>query len=138
MQTVPRRSIRLARMVHILTPCHSLKIFHCTKNDSKALQLPRIVLSTLTRGRSYMIVVKPPSPITDYLTCFPAAALDPVTMTLSDVQTHLHVLTNSSTILLGQLLESDLYALQLSYLRCIGTAILFYHPRGRPLKPGLT
>ncbi|KAH8977723.1 hypothetical protein EDB92DRAFT_2108477 [Lactarius akahatsu] len=59
-------------------------------------------------------------------------------MTLSDVQTHLHALINSSTILLGRSLESDLHALQLSYLRCIGTAILFYHPRGRPLKSGLT
>ncbi|KAH9037467.1 hypothetical protein EDB85DRAFT_1936257 [Lactarius pseudohatsudake] len=88
-----------------------------------------------------MIVVKPPSPITDYLTCFsgiPAAALDPVIMTLSDVQTHLHALVNSSIILLGRLPESDLHGLQLSYLRCIGIAILFYHPRGRPLKPGLT
>ncbi|KAH9010510.1 hypothetical protein EDB85DRAFT_2050136 [Lactarius pseudohatsudake] len=59
-----------------------------------------------------MIVVEPPSPITDYLTCssgIPAAALDPVTMTLSNVQMHLHALINSSTILLGRLLESDPY-----------------------------
>ncbi|KAH9178006.1 hypothetical protein EDB89DRAFT_1902083 [Lactarius sanguifluus] len=58
-------------------------------------------------------------------------------MTLSDVQTHLPALINYSTILLGRTLESDLHALQISYLRCIGTAILFHHPRSRPLKPGL-
>ncbi|KAH9047746.1 hypothetical protein EDB84DRAFT_1434650 [Lactarius hengduanensis] len=59
-------------------------------------------------------------------------------MTLSDVQMHLHALINSSTILLGRSHESDLHALQLSYLRYIGTAILFYHLRGQLLKPGLT
>ncbi|KAH9055868.1 hypothetical protein EDB83DRAFT_2521205 [Lactarius deliciosus] len=39
-----------------------------------------------------MIVVKPQSLITEYITCFsgiPAATLDPVTMTLSDVQTRI-------------------------------------------------
>ncbi|KAH9015398.1 hypothetical protein EDB85DRAFT_2295634 [Lactarius pseudohatsudake] len=58
-------------------------------------------------------------------------------MTLSDVQTRLHAFINSSTILLDHSLESDLHGLQLLHLRCIGTAILFHHPRGRPLKPGL-
>lgn len=42
-----------------------------------------------------------------------------------------------STILLGHSLESDLRALQLAHPRCIDTALLFHHPRGRPLKPGL-
>ncbi|KAH9011778.1 hypothetical protein EDB84DRAFT_1646685, partial [Lactarius hengduanensis] len=34
-------------------------------------------------------------------------------------------------------LESDLQALQVSHLPCVGTAILFHHPRSRPPKPGL-
>lgn len=104
----------------------------------------------------YDQLVKPPSPITDYLTrcvhssCasfalnpefsfsgITAQALEPITTTLADVQAHLHTLITSSTILIGHSLESDLRALQIAHPWCIDTAILFHHPRGRPLKPGL-
>ena len=40
-------------------------------------------------------------------------------------------------ILLGHSLESDLKALKISHPYCIDTAIVYHHPRGRPLKPGL-
>ena len=55
------------------------------------------------------------------------------------MQTHLLTLIKPLTILLGHSLESDLRALKLevSHGRCIDTALLFYHPRGQPLKPGL-
>jgi RNA exonuclease 1 len=53
------------------------------------------------------------------------------------VQAHLRTLITPSTILLGHSLESDLNALKLSHARCIDTALIFHHPRGRPLKPGL-
>jgi RNA exonuclease 1 len=66
-----------------------------------------------------------------------AEALDPVTTTLADVQAYLRTLITPSTILLGHSLESDLRALQLSHPRCVDTALIFHHPRGRPLKPGL-
>ena len=66
-----------------------------------------------------------------------AAAIDPVTTTRADVQTHLLTLIKPSTILLGRSLELDLRALKLSHGRCIDTALLFHHPRGHPLKPGL-
>ena len=66
-----------------------------------------------------------------------AEALEPITTTLADVQAHLRTLITPSTILLGHSLESDLRALQLSHSRCIDTALIFHHPRGRPLKPGL-
>ena len=66
-----------------------------------------------------------------------AEALEPVTTTLADVQAHLRTLVSPSTILLGHSLESDLRALQFSHPRCIDTALIFHHPRGRPLKPGL-
>jgi DNA polymerase III epsilon subunit-like protein len=66
-----------------------------------------------------------------------AEALDPVTTMLADVQTYLRTLIQPSTILLGHSLESDLHALQLAHPRCIDTALLFHHSRGRPLKPGL-
>ncbi|KAH9177994.1 hypothetical protein EDB89DRAFT_1296269 [Lactarius sanguifluus] len=100
--------------------------FPLHENDGNTLQLPRIVSSTLTRGRSFMIVVKPPSPITDYLTCSSARPCN------NDALRRADALINSSTILLGRSLESNLHALQFSYLRCIGTAIPFYHPRKNP------
>lgn len=40
-------------------------------------------------------------------------------------------------VLLGHSLESDLKALKICHPRCIDTAVIFHHPRGRPLKPGL-
>ncbi|KAH9055829.1 hypothetical protein EDB83DRAFT_2293073 [Lactarius deliciosus] len=111
----------------------------CITNDGKALT--RICVIDFDSGKVvYDQLVKPPSPITDYLTRYSgitAAALDPVTTTLADVQTHLRTLINPSTILLGHSLESDLRALQLAHPHCIDTALLFHHPRGRPLKPGL-
>jgi RNA exonuclease 1 len=60
-----------------------------------------------------------------------------VTTTLADVQAHLRTLITPSTILLRHSLELDLRAPQLSHPRCIDTALIFHHPRGRPLKPGL-
>ncbi|RXW13863.1 hypothetical protein EST38_g11992 [Candolleomyces aberdarensis] len=40
-------------------------------------------------------------------------------------------------ILIGHSLESDLRALKLCHPYCIDTALVYHHPRGRPLKPGL-
>ena len=42
-----------------------------------------------------------------------------------------------TSILVGHSLESDLRALRICHPRCIDTAIIYHHPRGRPLKPGL-
>ncbi|KAN0141724.1 hypothetical protein V8E53_000186 [Lactarius tabidus] len=111
----------------------------CMTTEGKALT--HVCVINFDTGKVlYDQLVKPPSPITDYLTRFSgitAAALDPVTTTLVDVQAHLRTLITPSTILLGHSLESDLNALKLSHARCIDTALIFHHPRGRPLKPGL-
>ncbi|KAF9483129.1 hypothetical protein BDN70DRAFT_929460 [Pholiota conissans] len=40
-------------------------------------------------------------------------------------------------VLIGHSLKSDLKALKICHPRCIDTALLYHHPRGRPLKPGL-
>lgn len=55
------------------------------------------------------------------------------------MQAHiLSVLSATPTpVLLGHSLESDLNALKICHPRCIDTAVIFHHPRGRPLKPGL-
>ncbi|KAI9435894.1 hypothetical protein BJY52DRAFT_1207341 [Lactarius psammicola] len=110
----------------------------CTTNDGKALT--RGCVTDFDSGKVlYDQLVKPPNPITDYLTRFSgitAAALDPVATTLADVRTHIRTLIKPSTILLDHSLESDLHALQLAHSRRINTVLLF-HPRDRPLKPRL-
>ena len=123
--------------------------------DGKALT--RVCVINFETGNVvYDQLVKPPSPITDYLTrcvdklhtSFPlnhqfsfsgitAEALEPITTNLADVQAHLQTLITPSTILVGHSLESDLRALQIAHPLCIDTALIFHHPRGRPLKPGL-
>ena len=47
--------------------------------------------------------------------------------------------TQNTSILIGHSLESDLVALKLRHSRCIDTALLYEHPRGRGsgMKPGL-
>ncbi|KAH9037515.1 hypothetical protein EDB85DRAFT_2072974 [Lactarius pseudohatsudake] len=104
----------------------------CMTNDGKALT--RVCVIDFDSGKVvYDQLVQAAEP--DYR--LPHPLLTPVTTTLADVQTHLRTLINPSTILLGHSLESDLRALQLAHPRCIDTALLFHHPRGRPLKPGL-
>ena len=59
--------------------------------------------------------------------------------TFDEVQAHvLSVLSATPTpVLLGHSLESDLKALKICHPRVIDTAVIYHHPRGKPLKPGL-
>lgn len=61
------------------------------------------------------------------------------TTSFEEVQSHiLSVLSaNPTPVLLGHSLESDLKALQICHPYVIDTALLYHHPRGRPMKPGL-
>jgi RNA exonuclease 1 len=143
------------RIAYILPETHQDIFFQCLTQDGKALTRVCII-DFATDKVVYDQLVKPPSPITDYLTRFvlklsyslllnrkrsfsgiTASALEPVTTTLADVQAELRSIITPSTILLGHSLESDLRALQLAHPHCIDTALIFHHPRGRPLKPGL-
>ncbi|KAI0248416.1 hypothetical protein BJV78DRAFT_799137 [Lactifluus subvellereus] len=111
----------------------------CLTQEGRALT--RVCVIDFTTNKViYDELVKPPSPITDYLTRFSgktAAALQPITTTLAEVQAHLGTVVTPSTILLGHSLESDLRALQLAHPHCIDTALIFHHPRGWLFKPGL-
>ncbi|KAH9856073.1 hypothetical protein C2E23DRAFT_809916 [Lenzites betulinus] len=113
----------------------------CMTDDSK--QLARVCLIDYTSGIViYDQLVKPEKPVVDYLTRWSgitAEALSKATVTFNEVQSHiLSVLSATPTpVLLGHSLESDLNALKICHPRCIDTALVFHHPRGRPLKPGL-
>ncbi|KAF7981919.1 hypothetical protein HWV62_31529 [Athelia sp. TMB] len=116
----------------------------CLTEDGK--ELARVcVIDFATGAVAYDALVQPRKPILDYLTQWSgitAAALEGVTTTLADVQSAILALLTPpapapTPILLGHSLESDLKALRLSHPACIDTALLYHHPRGRPLKPGL-
>ncbi|KAG6899153.1 hypothetical protein C0993_000227 [Termitomyces sp. T159_Od127] len=113
------------------------------------------IIDYYTEKVVYDQLVRPAKPVTDYLTRWSGItpeALAPVTTTLAQVQTHVMRLLSPppknpfstslsqpppTPILLGHSLESDLKALKICHPRCIDTALMYHHPRGRPLKPGL-
>ena len=68
------------------------------------------------------------------------ASLIMATTTLAEVQTQLLTIlapqSGPTSILIGHSLESDLKVLRICHPLCIDTALM-YHPRCRPLKPGL-
>ncbi|KAL9101361.1 MAG: hypothetical protein Q9187_009254, partial [Circinaria calcarea] len=85
-------------------------------------------------------LVKPDVPIIDYLTPYSgitAKKLEPVTTSLSDIQSRLLDLLGAETILLGHSLNSDLTALKITHPFIIDTSIIYQHPRGPPLKSSL-
>ncbi|CCM00542.1 uncharacterized protein FIBRA_02576 [Fibroporia radiculosa] len=113
----------------------------CMTEDGK--ELTRVCLIDYVSGIVvYDQLVKPLKPVLDYLTRWSgitAETLNPVTTTFAEVQKHvLSLLSVTPTpVLLGHSLESDLKALKICHPQCIDTAVIYHHPRGKPLKPGL-
>ncbi|KAF8629302.1 hypothetical protein AX15_003519 [Amanita polypyramis BW_CC] len=81
----------------------------------------------------------PPNPFTVPLasTTFNPTVLDAFTTRSASAPAATTAASYSTPILLGHSLESDLKALKISHPYCVDTALIYHHPRGRPLKPGL-
>ncbi|KAF8840863.1 ribonuclease H-like protein [Paxillus ammoniavirescens] len=115
----------------------------CLTEDGK--ELTRVCIVEYESGIVvYDKLVKPPKPVIDYLTKWSGiteASLAIATTTLGEVQQHLLTILapkdGPTSILVGHSLESDLKALRICHPLCIDTALIYHHPRGRPLKPGL-
>lgn len=115
----------------------------CMTEDGK--ELTRVCIIEYESGIVvYDRLVKPLKPVTDYLTRWSGITetqLSTATTTLSQVQAHLLPILSPPggqvSILVGHSLESDLKALRICHPLCIDTALIYHHPRGRPLKPGL-
>ncbi|KAG6856294.1 hypothetical protein H0H87_005778 [Tephrocybe sp. NHM501043] len=134
---------------------YSIDCEMCLTEDGK--ELTRVsIIDYYTEAVIYDQLVKPAKPITDYLTRWSGItpeALGPITTTHAEVQAHVMRLLSPppknpfsssvpsppppTPILLGHSLESDLKALKICHPRCIDTALMYNHPRGKPLKPGL-
>ena len=65
------------------------------------------------------------------------AKLNPVTTSLSDIQSRLLEILTPQTIIIGHSVDSDLTALKMTHPFIIDTSLLYPHPRGPPMKSSL-
>ncbi|KAI9781697.1 MAG: hypothetical protein M1816_002221 [Peltula sp. TS41687] len=130
----------------------------CRTSDGE-LALTRISLLSWDGEVVMDELIKPALPIVDYLTEYvltnpfanehqlmyldhrysgiTQAMLEPIQMTLTDVQSRLLDLLRPRTILMGHSLNVDLAAIRISHPFIIDTSIIYPHTRGPPLKASL-
>lgn len=113
----------------------------CKTSDTE-FELTRISLVAWDGSVILDSLVRPTKPITDYLTPYSGitkSMLDPVTTTISDIQTRLLAILTPHTILAGHSLNADLTACKMTHPFIIDTTHrrLYPHPRGPPLKSSL-
>lgn len=102
--------------------------------------LTRVSLVNFQGDVVYDTYVKPEEEIIDYVTRFSGVTeeiLEDVTTTAQDVQQRMLEIVSSTDILIGHSLESDLRVMQIRHPRVIDTSLIYDHPRGPPLRPGL-
>ncbi|KAI9722631.1 MAG: hypothetical protein M1812_001562 [Candelaria pacifica] len=130
------------------------------QTEGGASELTRVSVIAWDGGIVLDKLVKPDKPIVDYLTPYVLCSapfivtpftnmtkrfsgitkemLDPVTTSLSDIQSRfVKDILHPKAILVGHSLNADLKALKLTHPFVIDTSIIFQHPRGPPLKSSL-
>ncbi|CCJ28402.1 unnamed protein product [Pneumocystis jirovecii] len=108
-----------------------------TKNGP---ELTRVTLVDWDCQTVYDELVKPGSPIIDYLTQYSGITeekLSNITTKITDVQEMLLKIIDKNTIIVGHSLEWDFRSLKFAHPYIIDTSFIFQHTRGPPYKPGL-
>ncbi|KAI8884534.1 hypothetical protein K501DRAFT_182022 [Backusella circina FSU 941] len=85
-------------------------------------------------------IVKPDSPVTDYLTKYSGITpetLGSATCSLRRAQKYFRKMVDHNVILVGHGLENDLRAMKIAHPYCVDTSLIFDHIRGPPYKPSL-
>lgn len=103
-------------------------------------ELTRVTLVDWDNRIVYDELVKPDSPIVDYLTQYSGITeekLSNITTKITDVQETLLKLIDKNTIIVGHSLEWDFRSLKFAHPYIIDTSSIFQHTRGPPYKPGL-
>jgi RNA exonuclease 1 len=110
------------------------------KTEGGAFELTRISLVDWDGNEILDELVKPETPIMDYLTQYSGITqemLEPIKTTLADIQKRLLDIITPTTILIGHSLNADLIALKLTHPFIVDTSVIYPHPRGPPLKSSL-
>jgi RNA exonuclease 1 len=106
----------------------------------KLVKPPRSVIDSLTKYHFSLLLSTHAHHGPSEWSGITEASLVMATTTLAEVQTQLLAILvpkdEPTSILIGSL-ESDLKALRVCHPLCNDTALIYHHPCGRPLKPGL-
>jgi len=105
------------------------------------MELVRLTVLDASNRLLLDYLIRPETEITDYNTRFSGITKEMFestsTVSFDEALELFKLFVSRTTIIIGHGLENDLVALRLIHHRCIDTALLYPHPRGRPYRLGL-
>jgi RNA exonuclease 1 len=105
------------------------------------MELVRLTVLDNSDHLVFDVLVRTETEITDYNTRFSGITKQMLetqhTVSFEESIELLKLYVSRNTIILGHGLENDLIAMRLIHLKCIDTALMYPHPRGRPYRLGL-
>lgn len=102
--------------------------------------LTRVSMVDFDMNIIYDELVKPETPITDYLTKYSGITeekLSNVTKTFEEAQRDILNLVSEDDILIGHSFENDLNALKIRHPKIVDTSVIYEHKAGPPFRPAL-